>query len=126
MGIDVELFWIVELLQAVVLVVVCTIPDLILRQVSLLMAVSRAISLLVVLLLVITAGLYLLHLSLLADVLILASAILLARLDLTRIRVFPSPFVMAIALGLILLGGIWIGQQISMPLHPSLAKLFAG
>ena len=79
-----------------------------------------------VLLLVITAGLYLLHLSLLADVLILASAILLARLDLTRIRVVPPPVVMAIALGLILLGGIWIGQQISMPLHPSLAELFAG
>ncbi len=126
LGIDVELFWIVEVLQAVLLVVVCTMPDLILRQVSLLMAASRAISLMVVLLLVITAGLYLLHLSLLADVLILASAVLLARLDLTRIRVVPPPVVMAIALGLILLGGIWIGQQISTPLHPRLAELLAG
>ena len=126
LGIDVQLFWIVEVLQAVVLVVICTMPDLILRQLSLLMASSRAISLVVVLLLVITAGLYLLHLSLLADVLILASAVLLARLDLTRIRVVPPPAVMAMVLGLILLGGIWIGQQISMPLHPSVAELFGG
>ena len=49
LGIDVELFWIVEVLQAAVLVVVCTMPDLILHQVSLLMAANRAISLLVVL-----------------------------------------------------------------------------
>ena len=34
LGIDVELFWIVEVIQAVVLVVICTMPDLILRQVS--------------------------------------------------------------------------------------------
>ena len=123
-GIDAQLFWTVELLQAMVVVVICTMPDLIMRQISMLMAFSRAISLVIVLLLVITGGLYLLHLSLLADVLILASALLLARLDLTRIRIVPAPAVMAIVLGAILLCGIWLGQEIATPLHPSFAGLF--
>lgn len=123
-SIDAQLFWTVEVLQAMVVVVICTMPDLILRRLSLLMASSRAISLVIVLLLVITGGLYLLHLSLLADVLIVASALLLARLDLTRIRIVPAPAVMAIVLGVILLCGIWLGQEIATPLHPSFAGLF--
>ena len=122
-GIDPQLFWTVELLQALAVVVICTMPDLLMRQVSLLMASSRAISLIVTLLLVITGGLYLLRLSLLADVLILATSVLLARLDLTRIRVAPSPLVMTIALSSILLLGIWLGQELPAPLFNGSTEL---
>jgi len=65
---------------------------------------------------VITSGLYLLQLKLLADVLILASAVLLARLDLTRIRVVPSPQVMAFWMAVIVLAGIWLGHSLPIPL----------
>ncbi|HGY5533284.1 MAG: hypothetical protein AB8A49_05270 [Prochlorococcus sp.] len=123
-GIEAQLFWTVELLQAMVVVVICTMPDLIMRQISMLMAFSRAISLVIVLLLVITAGLYLLHMRVFADVLIIASAVLLARIDLTRIRVVSAPAVMAIALGAILLSGIWLGQTIDLPFQPGFAELF--
>ena len=75
-------FWCLVLLQTQVVVVFCTMPDLLLRQVSLLMASSRVMTLVVTLLVVITGGIYLLKLNVLTDVLILASAVLLARLDL--------------------------------------------
>ena len=114
-GLDAPVFWTVEVLQALV-VVVCTMPDLLLRQISMLMASSRVFSLVVTLLLVITSGLYLLQLKLLADVLILASAVLLARLDLTRIRVVPSPQVMAFWMAVIVLAGIWLGHSLPIPL----------
>ena len=68
---SVDVFWTIELIQAFVVVVVCTMPDLLLRQLSLLMASSRVLSLVVTLALVITVGLYMLSLSLLSDVLIL-------------------------------------------------------
>jgi len=69
----------------------------------------------VTLALVITVGLYMLSLSLLSDVLILASATLLARLDLTRIKVVPAPQIMAFWLTLIVISGIWIGHDLPSP-----------
>ena len=114
-GIDPQLYWTVEVLQSLVVVIICTMPDLLLRQISMLMASSRVFSLVVTLLLVITGGLYLLQLKLLADVLILASAVLLARLDLTRIRVVPSPAVMAFWMSVIVLSGIWLGHSLPSP-----------
>ncbi|MGC6482510.1 MAG: hypothetical protein ACON4T_02925 [Synechococcus sp.] len=113
---DAPVFWIVEVLQALMVVVICTIPDLLLRQISMLMASSRVFSLVVTLLLVITGGLYVLQLTLLADVLILASAVLLARLDLTRIHVVPSPLVMVFWMAVIVLTGIWLGHQLPIPM----------
>ena len=109
---DPYIFWCVEVLQALVIVLICTMPDLLIRQVSMLMAISRAISLVIILLLVILGGLYLLRLSILSDVLILASSVLLARLDLARIKVLPSPALTSLALGGILLSGIWLGQML--------------
>jgi hypothetical protein len=103
------LFWTVEVLQSLVIVLICTMPDLLLRQLSLLMASSRVLSLISNLLLVIMVGLYVLSLSVLSDVLILASATLLARLDLTRIKVVPPPQVMAFWLAALVLAGIWLG-----------------
>ena len=114
-GIDPQLYWAVEVVQTLVVVIICTMPDLLLRQISMLMASSRVFSLVVTLLLVITGGLYVLQLKLLADVLILASAVLLARLDLTRIRVVPSPAVMAFWMSVIVLSGIWLGHSLPSP-----------
>ena len=112
---SVDVFWTIELIQAFVVVVVCTMPDLLLRQLSLLMASSRVLSLVVTLALVITVGLYMLSLSLLSDVLILASATLLARLDLTRIKVVPAPQITAFWLAVVVISGIWIGHDLPSP-----------
>lgn len=86
-----DFFLPMQFLQAIAVVLVCTMPNLLMREVSALMAISRVVSLVVTLLLVITGGLYLLHLSVLANVLILATSVLLARLDMARVRVVPHP-----------------------------------
>ncbi|MAS27052.1 hypothetical protein [Synechococcus sp. UW105] len=121
-GLDPQIYWTVEVVQSLVVVIICTMPDLLLRQISMLMASSRVFSLVVTLLLVITGGLYVLQLKLLADVLILASAVLLARLDLTRIRVVPPPVVMAFWMAMIVLAGIWLGHSLPSPLWPLAAS----
>jgi hypothetical protein len=110
------LFWPLQCLQAVCVVVLCTMPDLLLRELSLLMASSKALTLVVTLLSVITGGLYLLHLAVLSEVLVLASAVLLARLDLTRLRVVSPPLLAACCLSLWVLLGIGVGRG----LHSSL------
>ena len=106
------LTWGAECLQAILVVVVCTIPDLLLRQVSSLMASSRVISLVISLLLVTMLGLSLLHLEVLSVVLILGSAVLLARLDLVRIRVVPPPVLLTVSLCLLVVAGLWVGRWI--------------
>ena len=109
-------FWPLQCAQALVVVAFCTMPDLLLRELSQLMAASKALTLVVTLLVVITGGLYLLHLAVLSEVLILASAVLLARLDLTRLRIAPPPFLAAFGLCSWVLAGILIGRA----LHRSL------
>ena len=52
-SISVSVFWLIQLIQVIAVVVVFTIPDLLMRQVSMLMASSRVISLVVTLLMVI-------------------------------------------------------------------------
>lgn len=87
-----------QFLQAIAVILVCTMPNLLMREISALMAISRVVSLVVTLLVVITGGLYLLHLSVLANVLILATSVLLARLDMARVRVVPHPLAAFIGL----------------------------
>jgi hypothetical protein len=106
------LVWSAECLQALLIVFVCTMPALVIRQLSILMAASRVVSLVLTLLLVTIGGLYLLHLNVLANVLILGSAVLLARLDLLRVRVVPPPLVLAAVLTLLVLGGANFGRMI--------------
>ena len=103
-------FWPLQCLQAVLVVVLCTMPDLLLRELSLLMSSSMALTLVVTLLTVITGGLYLLHLAVLAEVLVLASAVLLARLDLARLRLVPPPLLTAACLSGWVLLGITVGR----------------
>ena len=111
-----SLFWTVEVLQSLAIVLICTMPDVLLRQMSLLMASSRVLSLVVILLLVITLGIYLaLRLHLFADILIISSAVLLARLDLTRIGVVPPAMFTVCFLICVLLSGICIGHLLPDP-----------
>ena len=104
-----------DLLQLLVLLVICTMPDLLLRRVSLLMASSRAMTLLITLLIVIGSGLYVMRLNVLSDVLIIASALLLARLDLIRIGIRPTPRLSMLLLGSVLLGGVALGHLLPQP-----------
>ena len=115
------LFWPLQCLQALVVVVFCAMPDLLLRELSQLMAASKALTLVVTLLIVITGGLYLLHLSVLAEVLVLASSVLLARLDLSRLRFAPAPLMGALGLSVWVLVGISLGAL----LHDRVAPLLA-
>ena len=120
-GVSSAWFWCLVLLQAQVVVVFCTMPDLLLRQVSMLMASSRVMTLVVTLLVVITGGLYLLKLNVLTDVLILASALLLARLDLISIGVSPAAGICLVLMSVVVIAGIAAGTVLP---HPT-ASLFA-
>jgi hypothetical protein len=108
-----SLLWSIDCLHALLVVLVCTMPDLLLRWVSGLMAASRVMSLVCSLLIVTVGGLYLLHLQVLTNVLILASAVLLARLDLARIRVVPPPLLQALTLSVLVLGGAGVGRWLA-------------
>ena len=83
---------------------------LFMQRMSLVMASSRVMTLLVTLLLVIVLGIYLLRLNLLSDLLILASALLLARLDLVRLGVLTAPRGSLLLLGFVLFVGIGLGH----------------
>jgi hypothetical protein len=102
--------WSAECLQALVVVAICCMPDVLLRQVSMVMAASRAASLVITLLIVSVGGLYLLHLNVLANLLILASSTLLARLDLLRVRMMPPPALLALLLCSLVLLGMNLGR----------------
>ena len=104
-----------EGLQLLVLLILCTMPDLLMRRVSLLMASSRSMTLLVTLLVVIGAGIYLLRLNVLTDVLIIASALLLARLDLVRVGLVATPLRSMLLLGTLLFGGVLLGHGLPEP-----------
>ena len=115
------LFWPLQCLQALVVVVLCAMPDVLLRELSELMAASKALTLVVTLLIVITGGLYLLHLAVLSEVLVLASAVLLARLDLIRLRIMPAPWMAALGLCAWVLLGIGVGHHLQHRLGGYLA-----
>ncbi|MBM5813912.1 MAG: hypothetical protein FJ062_04010 [Cyanobacteria bacterium M_DeepCast_100m_m1_067] len=108
-----SLFWSLDCLHALLVVVVCTMPDLLLQRISNVMAASRVMSLVITLLIVTVGGLYLLHLKVLTNLLILGSTVLLARLDLARVRVAPPPLLLAGALGGLVLAGAGVGRWLA-------------
>ena len=112
-----SLIWSAECAQALLVVMLCCMPDLLLRRFSSLLATSKVVTLVATLLLVTVGGLYLLHLEVLSNVLILASAVLLARLDLARIRIAPSPPLLATLLAVLVLGGAALGHWLSIRHH---------
>ncbi|MEB3202769.1 MAG: hypothetical protein VKK05_08160 [Synechococcus sp.] len=108
-----SLFWSLDCLHALLVVVVCTMPDLLLQHISSVMAASRVMSLVITLLIVTVGGLYVLHLKVLANVLILGTTVLLARLDLARVRVAPPPLLLATALCVLVLSGAAFGRWLA-------------
>ena len=105
-----------EVVQLLLVLILCTMPDLLMRRISMLMASSRSMTLLVTLLLVVGAGIYLLRLNVLSDMLIIASALLLARLDLVRVGLDATPVTSILLLGSLLFGGVVFGHFLP---HPS-------
>jgi hypothetical protein len=103
-----------ECLQAVVVVVICTVPDLLLREISFVMARSKVLTLITTLFLVITGGVYLMHLNVLTDVLLLGASVLLARLDLIRLRLPMNPVGVSTGLSALVLAGVWIGHELHL------------
>jgi hypothetical protein len=112
-----NLLLLVECLQALLVVVVCTIPDVLMHQLSTMMAYSRVVSLVGSLLLVIAGGLYLLHLSVFSSVLILACSVLLVRLDLVRAEMVPPRWITIILLSLVVMLGVFLGWWLALSRH---------
>jgi len=108
------LFWSAQCVQALLVVVFCCMPDLLVRRCSVMLAASRVVTLVATLLLVTIGGLYLLHLEVFSNVLILAASVLLVRLDLVRIRVAPPPVVLALMLALVVLVGANLGHRLGI------------
>jgi hypothetical protein len=106
------LFWSAQCAQALLVVVFCCMPDLLVRRFSVMLAASRVVTLVATLLLVTIGGLYLLHLEVLSNVLILAASVLLVRLDLVRIRLAPAPGLLALLLALVVLVGASLGHRL--------------
>jgi hypothetical protein len=98
-GISPAVFWSLELLQVLTVVVVCTMPSL------------------VNLFVVVTVGIYVLFLNLLSDLLVLASAVLLARLDLARVGVSLKPFTSVVMMAVIVFAGIGLGHVLPNPVQ---------
>ena len=71
-----EAYWVLSLSQVVIVVSFCTLPELVLRQISLFMAASKALTLVVTLLVVVVGGMYLLYMPGFADLLVLTAALL--------------------------------------------------
>jgi len=108
------LFWSAQCAQALLVVVFCCMPDLLLRRFSVMLAASRVVTLVATLLLVTIGGLYLLHLEVFSNVLILAASVLLVRLDLVRIRLAPPPVVLALMLAMVVLVGANLGHRLGI------------
>ncbi|MCP9927355.1 hypothetical protein KBY90_05670 [Cyanobium sp. CH-040] len=104
--------WSLDALHTLVVVVVCCMPVRLLRAITGLMATSQVVTLVLTLLIATLTALYLLRLEVLSRVLILGSAVLLARVDLARVRVVPSPLALSFGFGLLVLvsggAGRWL------------------
>ncbi len=109
------LFGSLDALHTLLVVVVCSMPLRLLRAVTGLMAASQVMTLVLTLLIVTLGALYLLRLEVLSRVLILAAAVLLARVDLARIRVVPSPPRLALGLSVLVMVscacGHWLASR---------------
>jgi hypothetical protein len=105
-----------DALQTLLVVVICSMPLRLLQTTTALMAASQVMTLVLTLLIVTLGALYLLRLEVLSRVLILASAVLLARVDLARIRVVPPPLRLALGLSVLVLVscafGRWLASRV--------------
>ena len=114
-----EYFWIMQFLKLLIVVIVSTSPELLLRYLSRLISSSRVMSLIITLLLVITLGIFMLKLNLLIDMLILSSSLLLARLELEKNGLSLHPFWGMFLLASLVISGAIIGHYL-----PDFNRLF--
>jgi hypothetical protein len=87
-----------------------------------LMAYSRFMTLVVNLFVVVTVGIYVLFLNMLSDLLVLTSAVLLARLDLARIGISLRPSTSVLLMAVIVFSGIGLGHVLPNPVQGWFAK----
>jgi hypothetical protein len=81
------------------------------------MAASKVVTLVITLFLVIVGGMYLLYLPGFSEMLILASAILLARLDLVRLKVWPPNLLALLGFTAFIIFFITYGEMMHLKLH---------
>jgi len=112
-----EAYWIFNLIQVFVITLFCTLPDLVLRQLSLFMAASKVLTLVLTLLLVVLGSMYLLYLPGFSDFLVLASALLLARLDLVRLRIWPSSWLALFGFTAFIMFFVTYGEMMHLEFH---------
>ena len=112
-----EAYWVFNLAQVFVITLFCTLPDLVLRQLSLFMAASKVLTLVLTLFLVVVGGMYLLYLPGFSELLVLASALLLARLDLVRLRIWPSSWLALFGFTAFIMFFITYGEMMHLELH---------
>ena len=112
-----EAYWIFNLFQVFVVTFFCTLPDLVLRQLSLFMAASKVLTLVVTLLVVVLGGMYLLYWPGFDSILVMACALLLARLDLVRLNVWPPSWLACIGFTSFIMFFISYGNALHLRLH---------
>ena len=81
------------------------------------MAASKVLTLVVTLFLVVVGGMYLLYLPGFSELLVLASALLLARLDLVRLRIWPSSWLALFGFTAFIMFFITYGEMMHLELH---------
>ena len=111
-----EAYWVLSLSQVVIVVSFCTLPELVLRQISLFMAASKALTLVVTLLVVVVGGMYLLYMPGFGDLLVLTAALLLARLDLVRLKIWPPAWLGLIGFNIFILVFMHYGHAMHLEL----------
>lgn len=114
-----EVYWFFNLVQAFVVIFLCTVPDLVLSYLSLLMGASKVLALVATLLFVVLVGMYLLYIPG-NDFIVLGSVLLLARLDLTRLRIWPSSWLALFSFTVYIMFFITYGEMMHLELHDRL------
>lgn len=99
-----------ESLGDILVVTLCTMPDRLLESLNRMIGRSQVVGLIFSLLLLTVGWMFLLYLKVLPNVLILGCAVLLARLDLLRLRMAPGPLPLTMALSLVVLTAAGFGH----------------
>ncbi|MCY4054988.1 MAG: hypothetical protein OXF25_08270 [Cyanobacteria bacterium MAG CAR3_bin_5] len=119
-----RLYWLFIMAQLQYLVLLCTMPGLVLRRLTMPITTSRFVSFLVVFPVGLLGVAGLIHLQALGHGLILAAALLLARLDLTEADLYPAParaWLITNLLSLLMVSlGAGLGSRLPWPHPPAL------
>ncbi len=109
-------YWIFYLAQVFVVILFCTLPDLVFGQLTLFMGASKFLALALALLFFVLVNMYLWYKPG-NDLTILASALLLARLDLARLRIWPSSWLALFGFTVFVMFFITYGEMVHLELY---------